>query len=139
MLGRLRDRLRIGIERWSVVLDNMPPSDDVVGTAPRSLFSAEGQARLGLGAGGWPVTALFWPRSGSCSARPTLPLPNSTPEVCRVVTPAVTALRQSSRGRTYTGELGSATDDAQGCVSLVTLRGPKRWLRLHCSGPFGAT
>ena len=107
--------------------------------APRSLCSAEGWAPLVFGATGWPVATFLTSLVRlPCKSRLCLFPIHAAPVVGLVVAPAATALRLSSRSRTYTEEVRSGSDSAAGCVSAVTLRVAKT-LRLHYSGSFGAT
>ena len=129
LLGRLRDRLRRRIMMWigewsRGSLDDTPPSDDVIppfaqvhllgrGTGPLSFRSV----RLACGDA---LSAAFGRLL--CNSRLRfLPLHTVTVVHC-VVTPATTALRLFPRGRASTGEVGTPTCNAPGCISAVTLR-----------------
>ena len=76
---------------------------------------------------------------------PTLQQPPSLPStlqhtvVRRVVSHAATVVRLFPRGRLSTGQLGAPTRDQRGVYPQLRCVCPKRWQRLHCSGPFGAT
>jgi len=107
--------------------------------APTSLCSAEGWVRLDFGATGWPV-ATFLTSLGRlfCKSRLYLFPMHVAPLFGLVVISAATALRLSSRSRPYTEVERSATDDAPGCVSALTMRIAKT-LRLPCSGSLAAT
>ena len=59
--------------------------------------------------------------------------------VRRVASPAATMLRLLPRGRASTGEAGAPHTTQRGAYPQLRCVCPKRWQRLHCSGPFGAT
>jgi hypothetical protein len=52
-----------------VALTTRSPWTTSFHSSPRSTCSAEGPVRWAFGVAGWPVAALFWPRSGGRFAR----------------------------------------------------------------------
>jgi hypothetical protein len=127
LFGRLRDRLRGFWDcRWSGgggSLDNTPPSDDVIPHLAQVHLLGRGPGPLSFRGG---TVACGGALSGMlgcllCKSRLRFFPLDTAPVVRSVVSPAATALRLS-RGRAPTGEVGTATRDAPGRVSAVTLR-----------------
>ena len=106
-----------------MALKTRPPRTTWFYPSPKSICSAEGPARWAFGAAGWPVAALFRPRSGACfQGRLRFFSLHTAQVVRRVVSPAATALGLFPRSTATTEEVGAPTRGASGCVSAVSLR-----------------
>ena len=140
LLWRLRDRPRIWISGGVVVVLTRPLGRR--DSTPLPSPSAQQRDRPA-----WLKERrdVLWRRSFGqaerlpCKSRLHLFPLNTALVFRRVVWPAITVLRLFPRGRSSTREVGAPTRDAPGAYPKLRCVCPKRWQRLHCSGPFGVT
>ena len=113
----------MGVGGWSGGLDDTPSSDDVVLPLAQLHLLGRGTGLLSFRCSRMACSDALSAEIGRllCKSRLLL-LPLYTAKVVRcVVTPAASALRLFPWGRAATGEMGTLTSDAPGCVSAVGL------------------
>jgi hypothetical protein len=120
-------------------LDDTPPSDNVAPPLAHVHLLGRGlNFRSDRVACGGALSALL--RCLLCKGCLRFFPLKTAPVVGRVVSPAATALGLFPRGRAPARVVGTPPQAThRGAYPQLRCVCPKRWQRLHCNGPFGAT
>ena len=142
LLDRMMMRISMWVRGWSHGgLDNTPPSDDLFPPLAQVHLLGRGTVPLGFRSGrlacGDALSAALGRLLRKSYLR-LLPLYTATVVRC-VLFATATAFGLFQRGRVATGDVETPQERHRRAYPLLRCVWPKRWQRLHCIGPFGAS
>ena len=113
--------------------------DNVASDGSQTLLLGGWLHLLCLWGGGCKTLLIAFYRRPLCKRRHGLLPFRAAPVVGCVVSSTTAALKLLLWGTALPWKVSLTTSKIPGCVAAVRCVWPKRWQRLHCKGPFGAT